>query len=184
MSALLTYPLDLDTYCDYSASFTWGTAQNELTSFEGATAQLMIRESPLDPNPLVVISQNPTPSGQLYLGTAPPGPFGATVTTIAALIAYDASALTSGTLVAVETPTSWYAWSPGGLLIPDGVTIINGIGGQWLLSATIRFTIAKAAMIPLVGTVTATYDCLVTWADATTTKFLEGAVLVDQTNTH
>jgi hypothetical protein len=193
MTALLTYPLSLSTYCDYSASFTWGLAIDELTSFVGASAQLVIKAAPSDPSPLLVIYSNPTVqqalSGQIYLGPAPPGPFGVTVADIASLIAYNASSsgpnpLVAGTLVAVITPTSYYAWSPGGLLIPDGVSIISGIGGQWLLSATIRFRITNAAMIPMVGTVNASYTLLVTWSDGTRTPFLEGPVLIDQSDTY
>jgi hypothetical protein len=184
MAALLQYPLNLDTGTDFSASWTWGLAQNELTSFVGATAQLMIRETPADLTPLLSISTTPNASGGVYLGQAPPGPFGATVTTLAALVAYNPSALAAGTLVYVQTPASYYSWTPGGSQVPDGVTIIDGIGGQWLLTATIVVKIANAAMATLVGTVQASYDLLVTWADGTITKFLEGPVYVDQTSTH
>jgi hypothetical protein len=184
MAALLTYVLNLDTRCDFAASFTFGQALNELTSFVGATAEMMIRESPADPNPLLTLSTTASPSGQIYLGVAPPGPFGVTLADIAAMIAYDASALTAGTLVYVETPVSYYAWAPGSLLVPDGVSIIDGVAGQWLLSATIRFAINSAALLALVGTVTAAWDLVVTWSDGTKTKFIEGRVLVDQTNTY
>lgn len=184
MSALLHFPLSLDTFCDLNAAFTWGLSEGELTSFVGATAQLMIRATPADVTPLVSISTTPSPSGQIYLGQAPPGPLGVTVANIAALVAYNASALVAGTLVAVVQPTAYFAWSPGGTMVPDGVSIINSVGGQWLLSATIRFTITQAAMLSLVGTACAAYTLRVTWADLTSTSFLEGDVLVDQGNAH
>jgi hypothetical protein len=183
MTALLQFDLSLDTHADFTASFVFGTALNELQSFVGATAQMMIRSSPADPAPILALSTTANVNGQLFLGQAPPGPFGATVANIAALVAFDASALASGTLVAVTTPAAYYAWSPGGVLTPDGVSVVTGSGGQWLLTATIVVQIAHAAMLFLVGARRAAYDLLVTFSDGTTLKFLEGAVLVDQSNT-
>jgi hypothetical protein len=186
MSALLSYPLDVNTYCDYAASFTWAASgtPDVPVNFAGATAAMMIRLFPSDPLPLVSISTTGSPSGFIVLGIAPPGPLGATVANLAALVTFDASAFLSGTLVAVTAPAAFYAWSPAATAPPDGVTVVTGAGGQWLLCGTIQVSILKAALLSLVGTAQAFYDLVVTFPNGTSQKFLDGYVYVDQTATH
>ena len=187
MSAIAQADLSLDTFCDFSQSFTFTQgATGPLVDFTGATARLMIRSNPADPAALVTVSTTLSASGQLFLGIAPPGTLASTVANLAALAALATGALLAGAMVSVVAPASYYVWIPGSVLVPDGVTIVAGAGGggNWLLTGTIRVTLAAAALAALVGTMQAAYDLLVTFPSGLTAKYLEGAVFCDQTDTH
>jgi hypothetical protein len=189
MTAVLQADLSLDTYCDFLESFTFVTPAGAPTgvpvNFTGATATMMIRANSADAAPLLSLSTTATASGQLFLGIAPAGPLGATVANLAALAALATGGLLSGAMVQVVSPASYYVWSPASILVPDGVSIVAGIGGDWLLTGTIEIKIPAAAMAALVGTPVAFYDVLVTFPSAGGTfKYLEGSVFCDQTSTH
>lgn len=184
MSALLTFPLNLTTYCDYTQSFTF-TAPANPVQFTGATARLQARQTPFDQTPLLDISTTPSASGAIYLGQAPPGPYGGTVSNVAELATFDASSWLPGTMIEVTgAQPAFYSWNPGGTQPADGITIVAGTGGNWLLTGTIVVQINRAAMLPLVGISNAKFNLLVTFASgARPQPYIEGPVYVDQSQT-
>jgi hypothetical protein len=182
VAAYLVWPLSLTTYCDFSQSYTF-TAPVNPVDFTGATAVMQIRVTPEDPNPVISLSSTPSTQGAVYLGVAPPGPFGETVADVAALAAYDTTDVVSGTIFYVVAGPAWYAWDPGGVQIPDGVTIVAGDGGNWLLCGTIVINIKQAAMPALQGVSKARYNVLVTFSNGTTSNYMEGPVYTDQSVT-
>jgi len=65
-----TYNLPLYQYADFiSPVFTW-YAGGSLVNLSGWSAQLMIRNAPTDPSPLVSISTTPNLQGLIALGGA------------------------------------------------------------------------------------------------------------------
>jgi hypothetical protein len=176
-----------------------------------ATVTMTIRATPSDTAPLLTVSTSPSPSGALVLGVALPPPAGASATseavlqeivgqgvptlsmtppepvatvlaTVAALEAMSTAGVTLGTVAFVSSTASWYAYSPGSTVTPNGTTVVAATdsGGNWLLCGTIAVTITNAATIPLVGTSRAIFDVFVTWPNNTTTPLLSGTVDITQ----
>lgn len=208
MSALIQQDLYVDTFCDIVVGLLVQSAGATMVGLTVTSAQLTVRVTPQDVSPLLVAT---TAAGQLTFGVAPPPPVGAqcanvseleaaapltvittppeptveTFASLAAMAAFNASALTVGQLAIVTAGVgSFYQWSPGDTNTPNGTTIVastGGTAGNWLLAVTVQIQVAQALLLPLLGTSQAQYDLLVTWSNGTTTKLLEGAWYTDQT---
>ena len=125
--------------------------------------------------------------GPPVVQTSPPNAIVATVAGLAALASLAATGFTLGQYAFVQAGAgAYWAWSPGDTRTPDGKTIVASTApspapaGNWLLAPTVLVHIPAASLAGLVGISQAVYDLLVTWADGTVSKILEGAVAIEQ----
>jgi hypothetical protein len=156
MSATAALDLSLDVGADAVALVTLSGLGGLLIACAGATAQLGVRATDLDPSPLFTISTTGGALGQLTFGvaqpsgglaassanalaqaaypftpsTAAPTPVTYTPSTIAAMAALSTTGVAAGTIAFVQAALgSWFAWSPGDTNTPNGATIVTSTSG-------------------------------------------------------
>lgn len=212
MSPVVPLDLALDAGVDFATLLTLNGLSGTQFAAPGSTAQLVVRGFPLDTVPLFVVSTTPSASGSLVLGVgapllavnctsfaaleqlglpfsasqAPPVPLEITVATLGALAALNTTPFSLGDIGFVQAGAgSWFAWSPGDTLTPNGTTIVATTGGgppgNWLLAGTVTITITSLAAATLSGFSGAYFDLLLTWGNGTTTNLVSGTIRIAQT---
>jgi hypothetical protein len=112
-----------------------------------------------------------------------PGSVATTQATTGALSALATAPFFLGAVALVTAgPGTYYMWSPLDPSTPNGSTILAGAsGGNWLQVGTATITVSAAAALTCSGYDTLSWDLLTIWGNGTTTKLLDGQVLVSQT---
>ncbi len=201
----LSLDLTLTPGTSYAATIRVSTMAGALLGLPGATAELDVFVTPLDPAPLLSVTTTSSASGSLIVGASFAGPAGLAATTgaslgqlgpsptvsadipivsatfasLSALASLPTTTYSLGTVAFVTASEgSYYGWSPLDPSTPNGTTIVAGSGGNWLLYGTVIVTLTASGLAALGGWDRAAWALRATLADGEVVPLVSGRVYV------